>query len=66
MKTLFTECSQRNFFGAIVTALSTARSGEIRIHAVECQEVAERHGDLIKEQYAAVARQWLASFPRIA
>ena len=66
MKTLFTECSQRNTFAAIVAALPTARSDEFRTQAVECQNIAERRGDLIKEQYEAVARQWLANFPRIA
>jgi hypothetical protein len=63
MKTLFTECSQRNTFAAIVAALTAS---EFRTHEVECQKIAERHGDPIKEQYEARARQWLASFPRIA
>jgi hypothetical protein len=64
MKTFFTECSQRNTFAAIVAALTA--SDEFRTQAVECQKIAERHGDPIKEQYEARARQWLASFPRIA
>jgi hypothetical protein len=32
---------------------------ELQAHAVECHEIAERHGDLIKEQYEALARQSL-------
>ena len=32
---------------------------ECEAHAVECHEIAECHGDLIKEQYEALARQWL-------
>jgi hypothetical protein len=35
------------------------RSEEFRAHAAECHEIAERHCDLIKEQYEALARQWL-------
>jgi hypothetical protein len=64
MKTLFTECSQSKPFAAIVAALTA--SDESRTHAVECQKIAEHHGDPIKEQYEARAREWLASFPRIA
>ena len=32
---------------------------EFEAKAVECHEIAERHCDLIKEQYEALARQWL-------
>jgi hypothetical protein len=32
---------------------------EFEAQAVECHEIAERHCDLIKEQYEALARQWL-------
>jgi hypothetical protein len=35
------------------------RNGDFRIQAAECLEIAERHGDLIKEQYEELARQWL-------
>jgi hypothetical protein len=31
----------------------------LHAHAVECHEIAERNCDLIKEQYEALARQWL-------
>jgi hypothetical protein len=66
MKTLFTNCSQLNNFGALVAALLTARSDEFRANTVERKEIAERHGERIKEQYEALARQWLASLPRVA
>jgi hypothetical protein len=49
MKTLVTERWQRNELAE-----------EFRTHAVECQEIAELHCDLIREQYEALARQWLA------
>jgi len=32
---------------------------ELQTQAVECHEIAERHSDLIKEQYEALARQSL-------
>jgi hypothetical protein len=48
MNTLFTERWQRSDV-----------TDDFRIQAAECQEIAERHGDLIKEQYEALARQWL-------
>jgi hypothetical protein len=32
---------------------------EFESHAAECREIAQRHGDLVKEQYEALARQWL-------
>jgi vacuolar-type H+-ATPase subunit D/Vma8 len=32
---------------------------ELQAHAVECHEIAERHSDLIKEQYEALAQQSL-------
>jgi hypothetical protein len=35
------------------------RNANFRMHANECLEIAERHGDLIKEQYEELARQWL-------
>jgi hypothetical protein len=63
MKTLFTTRSQRNNF---VAALPTARSDKLWTNTVECQKIAERHGELIKEQYKLLAGQWLASLPRIA
>jgi hypothetical protein len=49
MRTLVTERLQRNEF-----------ADECRTHSVECQEIAEFHGGLIKEQYEALSRQWLA------
>jgi hypothetical protein len=64
MKTSFTNCSELHNFGAIVAALMA--SDESRTQAVECQKIAERHGDPIKEQYEARTRRWLTSFPRIA
>ena len=48
MNTLLTERWQRNEF-----------ADEFRTQAADCQEIAERHCDLIKEQYEALARQWL-------
>jgi len=27
--------------------------------AIECRQIAERHSEAIKEQYEALARQWL-------
>jgi hypothetical protein len=35
------------------------RSEEFRDHAVECEEIAKRHGGLIKQQYEQIAGQWL-------
>jgi hypothetical protein len=35
------------------------RSEEFRDHAVECEEIAKRHGGLIKQQYEQIASQWL-------
>ena len=49
MKSLVTERWQRNDL-----------ADEFRTNAVECQEIADLHCDLIKEQYEALARQWLA------
>ncbi len=60
MQTLITARGQRKNVGVIVAALLTARSEEFRAHATECHEIAERHCDLIKEQYEALAHQWLA------
>jgi hypothetical protein len=48
MKTLFMKRRQRD-----------AVADEFRARAGECCEIAERNGDLIKEQYEALARQWL-------
>jgi hypothetical protein len=48
MKTMFTERSQRDMF-----------ADECSAHAVECHEIAERHDDLIKEQYETLSRQWM-------
>jgi hypothetical protein len=48
MNTLFTERSQRNEV-----------ADEFRTQAIECYQIAERHCDLIKEQYEALARQCL-------
>jgi hypothetical protein len=48
MNTLFTERWHRNDV-----------AHDFRTQAAECQEIAERHDDLIKEQYEALARQWL-------
>ena len=36
-----------------------ARSEECRARAKECQEIADRSPGLIKEQYRALALQWL-------
>jgi len=47
MNTLFMKRRQRD-----------AIADEFRARAGECREIAERHGDLIKEQYEALARQW--------
>jgi hypothetical protein len=47
MNTIFTERWQRN------------DADEFRAKAIECRQIAERHSDLIKEQYEALARQWL-------
>ena len=35
------------------------RNVDFRKHAAECLEIAARHGELIKEQYEELARQWL-------
>ena len=48
MNTLFTERWRRD-----------DGADEFRAHAAECHEIAERQCDLIKEQYEALARQWL-------
>jgi hypothetical protein len=32
---------------------------ELRIQAIECRDIAQRHCDLMKEQYEALARQCL-------
>src|SRR5260370_6900084 len=63
MKTLFTECSQRNTFAAIVAALTA--SDEFRTRAGTGHKTAYHHGDPIKEQYETRAPQKLARFPRI-
>jgi hypothetical protein len=47
MNTLFMKRRQRD-----------AVADEFRARTAECCEIAERHGDLIKEQYEALARQW--------
>jgi hypothetical protein len=44
------------FFGA---AELTPQSEEFRAHAAECQKMAACWSGLIKEQYEALARQWL-------
>jgi hypothetical protein len=35
------------------------RCEEFRDHAAECEEIAKRHGGLIKQQYEQIADQWL-------
>lgn len=35
------------------------RSEEFRDQAAECEEIAKRHGGLIKQQYEQLAGQWL-------
>ena len=47
MNTIFTQCLQRD------------DADKFRAKAVECHEIAEQHSGLIKEQYEALARQWL-------
>ncbi|HKA80924.1 MAG TPA: hypothetical protein VKD43_12870 [Xanthobacteraceae bacterium] len=47
MNMIYTECWQRN------------DADKFRANAVECYEIAERHSGQIKEQYEALARQWL-------
>jgi len=47
MNTIFTECLQPNDVD------------KFRDNAVECYEIAECHSGQIKEQYEALARQWL-------
>jgi hypothetical protein len=42
-----------------VTAKLTPQSEEFRAHAAECHEIAACWSGLIKEQYEALARQWL-------
>jgi hypothetical protein len=48
MNTHFTERWQRN-----------EGTDEFRTQAIECHQIAERHCELIKEQYEALARQCL-------
>jgi len=48
MNTHFTERLQRNEV-----------ADECRAQAIECNQIAERNVELIKEQYEALARQWL-------
>jgi len=48
MNTLFTEHTKRDEV-----------TDEFRAQAIECHKIAERHSELIKEQYEALARQWL-------
>jgi hypothetical protein len=36
-----------------------ATSEQFRAHAAECNQIAEHHSGSIKEQYEALARQWL-------
>ena len=48
MNTFFTEHWQRNEV-----------ADGLRAQAIECHQIAERHCDLIKEQYEALARQCL-------
>ena len=43
----------------LVTSL-VGRSEEYRAQAAECQGIANRYPDLIKQQYEDLARQWRA------
>ena len=63
MKTLITapRVGQRKNVGVVVATLLTAgqlRSEEYRAEAAECQGIANRWPDLIKQQYEELARQW--------
>jgi hypothetical protein len=49
MKTLFTEHLRRDIF-----------ADECQAQALECHEIAECNSGLIKEQYEALARQWMS------
>ena len=44
---------------AAVPDADQSRSKECRARAKECQEIADRSPGLIKEQYRALALQWL-------
>jgi hypothetical protein len=63
MKTLSTTLVGQPNVGVAVAALLTAgqlRSEEYCAQAAECQGIADRWPDLIKQQYEELARQWRA------
>jgi 23S rRNA-/tRNA-specific pseudouridylate synthase len=43
----------------VVATTFTGRSEQFRAHAAECNQIAEHYSDSIREQYEALARQWL-------
>ena len=47
------------FIAAPPPRLGQSRSKEYLSFAAECQEIADRWPDLIKQQYEGLARQWL-------
>jgi len=59
MTTLNTALGHHESPGAIVAAPLTERSKQFRAYAADCHQIAERYCDLMKEQYEALARQWL-------
>ena len=60
MTTLITAFKKHESAGAIVVASPAGRSEQFRAYAAECHQIAENYCDLMKEQYEALARQWLA------
>ena len=62
MTTLTTTFGQRKFANVVAATLFTtgqSRSDEYLAQAAECQGIADGWSDLVKQQYEALARQWL-------